>query len=83
VAKFLECATTLEVKDVVASEAIYREKLGFGVSYVFGAPPTFCILNRGKATIFFGLARKGAAAVISVDPYLGIGSQISRAERCR
>ena len=55
--KFLESATTLEVKDIVASEVFYREKLGFGAGHFFGEPPTFCILSRDKVTIFLDLAR--------------------------
>jgi len=56
-AKFLESATTLEVKDIVASEAFYRTKLGFGAGHFFGEPPTFCIVSRDKVTVFLDLAR--------------------------
>ena len=56
-AKFLESATNLEVKDIVASEAFYREKLGFGRGHFFGEPPTFCIVSRDKVTVFLDLAR--------------------------
>src|SRR4051812_31753541 len=45
-AKFVQSATTLEVKDVRASEAFYREKLGFRAGLFFGEPPTFCIISR-------------------------------------
>ena len=56
-AMFLESATTLEVKDVVASEAFYREKLGFRPGYFYGEPPTFCIIGRDKVTVFLDKAR--------------------------
>jgi len=56
-AKFLESATTLEVKDVIASEAFYREKLGFRPGHFYGEPPTFCITSRDKVTVFLDLAR--------------------------
>jgi len=55
--KFLEHATTLEVKDVVASEAFYREKLGFRPGYFYGEPPSFCICSRDKVTIFLDKTR--------------------------
>ena len=44
--KFLDSATTLEVTDIVVSEAFYRNKLGFGAGHFFGEPPTFCIRMR-------------------------------------
>ena len=37
--KLLQSATILEVKDVVASEAFYREKLGFAPGSFHGEPP--------------------------------------------
>ena len=55
--KFLEHATTLEVKDVVASEGFYREKLGFRPGYFYGEPPSFCICSRDKVTIFLDKTR--------------------------
>ena len=55
--KFLEHATTLEVRDVVASEAFYREKLGFRPGYFYGEPPSFCICSRDKVTIFLDKTR--------------------------
>ncbi len=54
---FLESATVLEVKDVVASEVFYREKLGFGRSHFFGEPPTFCVIGRRKVRVFLDKAR--------------------------
>jgi catechol 2,3-dioxygenase-like lactoylglutathione lyase family enzyme len=36
--KFLQSATILEVKDIKASEAFYREKLGFPPGLFFGEP---------------------------------------------
>ena len=55
--KFLESATTIEVEDVVASEAFYREKLGFRPGVFYGEPPTFCIVSRDKVTIFLDKKR--------------------------
>jgi catechol 2,3-dioxygenase-like lactoylglutathione lyase family enzyme len=54
---FLESATILEVKDVVASEAFYRERLGFRPGNFFGDPPTFCITSRDKVTVFLDKTR--------------------------
>ncbi len=56
-AKFLESATTLEVKNVVASETFYRENLGFRPGVFYGEPPTFCIVARDKVTIFLDAIR--------------------------
>jgi catechol 2,3-dioxygenase-like lactoylglutathione lyase family enzyme len=56
-AKFLEGATTLEVTDVIASEAFYREKLGFRPGHFYGEPPTFCITSRDKVTVFLDKVR--------------------------
>jgi len=55
--KFVDSATTIEVSDVVASEAFYREKLGFRPGYFYGEPPTFCIVNRDRVTIFLDKMR--------------------------
>jgi len=55
--KVVDSATTIEVKDVVASEAFYREKLGFNPGKFYGEPPTFCIIRRDKVTIFLDKAR--------------------------
>ena len=54
---FLESATILEVKDVIASEVFYREKLGFRPGHFFGDPPTFCITSRDKVTVFLDKTR--------------------------
>ena len=55
--KFIDSATTIEVADVVASEAFYRETLGFRPGFFYGEPPTFCIVNRDKVTIFLDQKR--------------------------
>lgn len=55
--KFVDSATTIEVKDVVASERFYREKLGFNGGVFYGEPPTFCIVWRDKVTVFLDKAR--------------------------
>jgi catechol 2,3-dioxygenase-like lactoylglutathione lyase family enzyme len=57
VARLVQGATILEVKDIKASEAFYREKLGFRPGLFFGEPPTFCILSRDQVAIFLDLAR--------------------------
>ena len=54
---FLASATILEVKDVIASEVFYREKLGFRPAHFFGDPPTFCITSRDKVTVFLDKTR--------------------------
>ena len=38
-AKFVDAATIIEVKDVKVSEAFYNEKLGFGPGFFYGDPP--------------------------------------------
>ena len=55
--KFVQSATTLEVKNIKATEAFYCEKLGFRPGLFFGEPPTFCIISRDDVTIFLDLAR--------------------------
>jgi predicted lactoylglutathione lyase len=55
--KFLSSATTIEVTEVVASEAFYREKLGFTAGVFYSEPPTFCIVWRDKVTIFLDQLR--------------------------
>jgi catechol 2,3-dioxygenase-like lactoylglutathione lyase family enzyme len=55
--KFVDSATTIEVKDVVASERFYREKLGFNAGVFYGEPPTFCIVRRDRVTIFLDQVR--------------------------
>jgi predicted enzyme related to lactoylglutathione lyase len=59
---FLESATILEVKDVVASEAFYREKLGFRPGVSFGEPPTFCITGRDEVSVFLDKTRTSPRA---------------------
>jgi catechol 2,3-dioxygenase-like lactoylglutathione lyase family enzyme len=55
--KVVASATTIEVTDVIASEAFYREKLGFRSGHFYGEPPTFCIVGRDKVTIFLDKIR--------------------------
>lgn len=56
-AKFVDAATIIEVKDVKVSEAFYNEKLGFGPGFFYGDPPCFCIVSKGRATIFLDQSR--------------------------
>jgi catechol 2,3-dioxygenase-like lactoylglutathione lyase family enzyme len=53
----IQVVPTLEVNDVVASEAFYREKLGFKPGHFFGEPPTFCIIGRDRISIFLDKSR--------------------------
>jgi catechol 2,3-dioxygenase-like lactoylglutathione lyase family enzyme len=55
--KFTDSATTIEVKDVVASEIFYRQKLGFRAGVFYGEPSTFCIVNRDRVTVFLDKVR--------------------------
>jgi catechol 2,3-dioxygenase-like lactoylglutathione lyase family enzyme len=63
--KFVQSTTNLEVKDIKASEAFYREKLGFRPGLFFGEPPTFCIMSRDGVSIFLDLARTPRAAPLN------------------
>ncbi len=63
--KFVQGATILEVKDIKASEAFYREKLGFRPGSFFGEPPTFCLMSRDNVAIFLDLARTPRAAPLN------------------
>ena len=56
-AKLVQSATILEVKDIKASEAFYREKLGFRPGLFFGEPPTFCLMSRDDVALYLDLAR--------------------------
>lgn len=48
----IRSAAVLEVSDVIASAAYYRDKLGFSFNRFWGDPPCFCIVRRGTVTIF-------------------------------
>jgi predicted enzyme related to lactoylglutathione lyase len=50
-------AAVLEVSDVVASAAYYRDILGFYYNRFWGEPPCFCIVRRGTVTIFLDQSR--------------------------
>lgn len=56
-AKLVQAATILEVKDIKRSEAFYRQRLGFRPGVFFGEPPTFCIVSRDNVTFLLDLAR--------------------------
>ena len=51
-ARLVQIASVLEVRSVAASEAFYREKLGFGPGSFAGDPPCFCIVRRDDVSIF-------------------------------
>ncbi len=64
-AKFVQSATILEVKDIEASEAFYREKLGFRPGVFFGEPPTFCLMSRDNIALYLDLVRTPRPAPIN------------------
>lgn len=39
----------LFVRDVSASAAFYRDKLGFGIDFMYGSPPFYGSVSRGEA----------------------------------
>ena len=53
----IRSAAVLEVADVVASAAYYRDKLGFSYDRFWGEPPCFCIVGRGAVSIFLDQSR--------------------------
>jgi catechol 2,3-dioxygenase-like lactoylglutathione lyase family enzyme len=55
--RFVQIAPVLEVKDVKASEAFYREKLGFRPGSFAGDPPCFCIVRRDDISILLDQSR--------------------------
>ena len=55
--RFVQIAPVLEVKDVKASEAFYREKLGFEPGRFAGDPPCFCIVRRDDISILLDQSR--------------------------
>ena len=57
VAAMIRSAAVLQVRDVVASAAFYREKLGFDSASMWGEPPCFCIVGRGTVTLFLDQGR--------------------------
>ena len=56
--KFIRSSAVLTVRDVVKSEAFYREKLGFMPGSFWGEPPCFCIVGRGSVTILLDQLRE-------------------------
>jgi hypothetical protein len=51
-AKLLNTAPVLLVKDVVESANYYRDRLGFSYERFWGEPPCFCIVNRDNLSVF-------------------------------
>jgi catechol 2,3-dioxygenase-like lactoylglutathione lyase family enzyme len=64
-ARILEQANVLLVRDVPSSIAYWRDKLGFAIAGVWGEPPDFAILKRDGVRVMLGEAK--AEAVIT--PY--------------
>lgn len=56
--EMIRSSTILQVSDVVASEAFYREKLGFDPGNFWGDPPCFCIVGHGRVTLFLDQTRE-------------------------
>lgn len=50
-AKLSAVAPVIFVRDVVAAEAYYREKLGFEPGNLYHHPPDFCIQSRDGCTV--------------------------------
>jgi predicted enzyme related to lactoylglutathione lyase len=82
-ARFVQSAAILEVKDVKASEAFFREKLGFQRGGMFGEPPVFCITSRDDVSVFLDQSRtlrptplnQYWAAYIYVDDVDGLAAE--------
>ncbi len=45
------------VRDVVASQAYYRDKLGFTIDWTYGEPPDFGSVSRAETVVFLGESR--------------------------
>jgi len=56
--KFIRSSAVLTVRDVVKSEAFYREKLGFMPGRFWGEPACFCIVGRDSVTILLDQLRE-------------------------
>ncbi|MEM7513019.1 MAG: VOC family protein [Bacteroidota bacterium] len=48
---FSHAATVLSVKDVEASLAFYRDKLGFEITFTWEEPASYAVLKRGEVSI--------------------------------
>ena len=73
----------LQVRDVVASEAFYRQ-LGFDTHGPWGDPPAFTIMQRGDVTLALDRARRALAdahntlalnVLSSTSPAIGNGTE--------
>jgi len=62
-AKLLRNAPVLLVRDVFASAAYWKEKLGFDYDRIWGNPPAFCILQRDGASVMLQQAPPDHAVV--------------------
>lgn len=52
----LSCARPIfPVRDLPRSLAYYRDVLGFEVDWVYGEPPDFASVSRGKGVLFLGV----------------------------
>lgn len=57
----LRAMPVLQVRDVAASVAFYRDRLGFTPHGLWGDPPAFCIVQRGQVTIALDRSENGPA----------------------
>ena len=56
--KLIRSAAVLQVRDVLASGAFYRDKLGFTSANFWGDPPCFGIVGRDTVTLFLDQSRE-------------------------
>jgi catechol 2,3-dioxygenase-like lactoylglutathione lyase family enzyme len=70
----------LQVTDVVASVAFYRDKLGFMAHKLWGEPPSFCIVQRGKVTIALDRTR-AAGGSVPVNQYWAAYVYVENADK--
>lgn len=59
----LRAMPVLQVTDVAASVAFYRDRLGFTVHGTWGDGPDFAIVGRGRVTIALDRSRDGSVPV--------------------
>lgn len=68
-ARPIRSAPVLQVADVPASAAWYRDRLGFEIGGLWGEPPAFAIVGRGAVTVFLDASRAAAGEPLPVNQY--------------
>ena len=63
--KLVQIAAVLEVRNVTASGAFYREKLGFHCGGFAGNPSVFCIVRRDDVAMFLDQSRTARPAPVN------------------